>query len=51
MEKVRQLKSDHNPPHLTPVEDDWDAWFEEEDVMDDLIELREKAGIQNLDES
>lgn len=46
MEKVRQLKSDHNPPHPTPVEDDWDDCFEEEDVMDDFIELREQDGEQ-----
>ena len=50
MEKVRQLQSDQSQPHLTPVEDDWDDWFEEEDVADDFIALREKAGEQNQDE-
>jgi len=44
MEKVRLLKSDHSQSNLTPVEDDWDDWFEEEDVTDDMMALREKSG-------
>lgn len=49
MGKVRQLKSDHNPPHPTPVENDWDDWFEGEDVTDDFIELREQGNEQHRD--
>lgn len=49
MEKVRLLKNDHSQPHPASVKDDWDSWFEGEDVTDDFIELREQDGEQRRD--
>lgn len=44
MESSRPLKNDLSQQHLTPVDDDRGDGFEEEDVEDDLMALREKSG-------